>query len=513
MNGPIDETSIRNCQVNTFSRKAVVDVPRKRGVPETIIAFAAVVLLSSGCAGTYRPWINQPLEKPGAAAQAIALSTLPNDAQKNSSSLLLIVNFSGGGMRAAAFSYGILDKLQNTRINWEGNSTTLRNEIDVISGVSGGSITAAFFAAFGNQTFDDFKSRFLNRDFEADLIAGAVDPATALHLMSPWYGRGNLLADQLDKQLFHGITYGQLPAIRPQLTLNITATDLSLGAGFEFTEGQFHLICSDLNSVPLAVAVAASNSVPILFSPITLKNYANACSYNPLLPPPVIPSVELSRRQRLFVEEQNTYRNVQERPYIHLVDGGLSDNLGVKRIIDSIAFSGGLARSLENNGARGIHKVVFLNVDAGRHNSFEIDRVDKIPSTMEVADNIRFSLLSHYTEETNNRFAEDIGKWRNEIRITASKGHGPFAPDADLYYVEIGLRDFPDEATRAKLLAIPTSYTLNQNQVEELIHAAHKLLELNPEFNRLITDIARPAYSPNGADAVRKLQSLPAGAH
>ena len=494
-----------------FQQNTTVDMPQNRGVFGTIAVFAAVVFLSSGCASTYRPWINQSLEKPAAAANTLAVSTLSNDAPRNTSSLMLIVNFSGGGMRAAAFSYGILEKLQTTRINWEGNTTTLRNEIDVISGVSGGSITAAFFAAFGNQTFDNFKSMFLTRDFEADLIGGAVDPVTALRLTSPWYGRGNLLADQLDKQLFHGVTYGQLLAARPQLALNITATDLALGAGFEFTKGQFRQICSDLDSVPLAVAVAASNSVPILFSPITLKNYANACPDEASLVPPVASSAASSRRQRRFIEEQNTYRNAQERPYIHLVDGGLSDNLGIRRILDNIAFSGGLARSLESSGARGIRKVVFLNVDAGRHNSYAIDRIDTIPSTMEVADSIRFSLLSHYTEETNDRFAEDVEKWRSEIRNAASTGRGPFAADADLYYIEVGLRDSPDELTRASLLAIPTSYTLSQDQVKELINAGHKLLELNPEFNRFITDITQPAKLPHDANQVRKSQPLPAG--
>lgn len=425
---------------------------------------------------------------------------------------MLIINFSGGGTRAAAFSYGILDKLRSTQINWEGTDTTLRNEIDVISAVSGGSITAAYFAAFGNQTFEDFKTRFLNRDFESDLISRAVDPATAWHLMSPWYGRGNLLADQLDGQLFHGVTYGQLRSTQPQLALHITATDLSLGTSFEFTRDQFNLICSDLDSVPLAVAVAASNSVPILFSPITLKNYSNACAYEPPPMTPVTSSQPVDRRQRRFLEEQNTYRNAQERPYIHLVDGALSDNLGVKRIIDGIAFSGGLARSLESSGARGIRKVVFLNVDAGRRNSFAIDRIDKIPSTMEVADGIRFGLLSRYTDETNDRFAEDVEKWRREIHMAAAAGHGPFAPDAELYYVEIGLRNHPDEATRTKLLAIPTAYTLEQNQVEELIDAAREILGANPEFKRLIADIARSARSPADADTVRKGRPPPARA-
>jgi hypothetical protein len=168
----------------------------------------------------------------------------------------------------------------------------------------------------------------------------------------------------------------------------------------------------------------------------------------------------LNRRQRRIVEEQNTYLDAQERPYIHLVDGALSDNLGIKRIIDSITFAGGLARSLESSGNRGIRKVVFLNVDAGRRNSFAIDRIDKVPSTMEVARGIQFGLLS--------------------------------------------------DQIRAKLLAIPTAYTLDQDQVGGLIDAGRAILEANPEFNRLVADIARAAHSANDAGTVHRSQHWPA---
>jgi len=410
---------------------------------------------------------------------------------------MLIVSFSGGGTRAAALSYGVLDKLKTTKIKWDGRDTTLLNEIDVVSGVSGGSITAAYLAAFGDQTFKDFKPKFLNRDFESDLLSAAVDPANTFHLTSPWYGRGDLLAEQFDQLLFHGINYGQLVLRRPALI--ITATDLSLGASFEFTERQFHQICSNIETFPLAFAVGASNSVPILFTPITLKNYVGSCP-EPLLPIQDALTGYSDRRERRYVEEQNTYHDVQERPYIHLVDGGLADNLGIKRIIDSIAFSGGLTRSLQSGEARRIRKLVFLNVDAGRRNSFSADRVDSIPTTMEVARSIQFGLLSRYAAETNDAFADEVEKWRREIRIAALEGHGPFAPDAELYYIEVALRDYPNLVTRAELLAIPTAYTLDAKQVEELINAGHEILDANTEFRRLLTDLKDSAHSGANKD-------------
>ena len=329
---------------------------------------------------------------------------------------MLVVSFSGGGTRAAALAYGVLDKLRGTKILWDGRNTTLLNEIDLLSGVSGGSITAAYFAAFGEQTFEDFKPKFLNRDFESDLIYGSLEPANTYHLTSPWYGRGDLLADQFDRLLFRGINYGQLLSRRPRPALIITATDLSLGTRFEFTEHQFHQICSNIETFPLAIAVAASNSVPILFTPITLKNYAGSC---PAEPPPGSGGAP------------NPYHDIQARPYIHLVDGGLADNLGIKPIVESIASSGGLTRSLQSRGVRGIRKLVFLNVDAGRRISLAADRVDSVPSSIEVARGIQFGLLSHYATETHDAFAEEIEKWRHELRIAAAEGNGPFAPDAE----------------------------------------------------------------------------------
>jgi NTE family protein len=408
---------------------------------------------------------------------------------------MLIVSFSGGGLRAAALAYGVLDRLRSAKITWSGQDTTLLNEIDLVSGVSGGSITAAYFAAFGDAIFQDFKPKFLNRDFESDLIYGTLRPTTTYHLTSPWYGRGDLLADQFDQLLFQGVNYGRLRSRRPRPVLLITATDLSLGTSFEFTEHQFHQICSNLDTFPLASAVAASNSVPLLFTPITLKNYAGSC---PSEPPPVIGGSVTALSdpgERRYVEEQNAYNNVQERPYIHLVDGGLADNLGVKRIIDSIASSGGLARSLRSRGARGIHKLVFLNVDAGRSMSFAADRVDSVPSSIDVAKGVQFGLLSHYAAETQAAFAEEVEKWRREIHIAASERDSPFAPDADLYYIEVGLRDYPSQATREELLAIPTAYTLDEMQVEELINAGHEILDTNAEFKRLLTDLVLSAHS------------------
>src|SRR5438093_1184298 len=62
----------------------------------------------------------------------------------NSDSLFVILAFSGGGTRAAALSYGVLEELAKTQIIWEGKRGRLLDEVDLISSVSAGSFSPAF---------------------------------------------------------------------------------------------------------------------------------------------------------------------------------------------------------------------------------------------------------------------------------------------------------------------------------------------------------------------------------
>ena len=72
--------------------------------------------------------------------------------------LLLLLTFSGGGTRAAAFSYGVLETLRDTKVTIHGHEGRLLDKVDWISGVSGGSFTAAYYGLFRDRIFQDFES-------------------------------------------------------------------------------------------------------------------------------------------------------------------------------------------------------------------------------------------------------------------------------------------------------------------------------------------------------------------
>ena len=82
---------------------------------------------------------------------------------ENTDELFVILAFSGGGTRAAALAYGVLEALRDTPIEWRGRRRALLDEVDVISSISGGSFPAAYYALRGRQIFEEFPERFLYR--------------------------------------------------------------------------------------------------------------------------------------------------------------------------------------------------------------------------------------------------------------------------------------------------------------------------------------------------------------
>jgi NTE family protein len=178
--------------------------------------------------------------------------------------LFVCLVFSGGGTRAAAFSYGIMEKLRDTKIVWQGVTKSLLDEVDCISSVSGGSFTAAYYGLFGEQIFSDFRTHFLERNVQGELLGKALAPTNWLRLASPTFSRIDLAAELYDEVLFKGKTFNDLIDRKKRPYVMINSTNLANGDGFQFTQDQFDFIGSDLATYPVSRAVAASSAFPFL---------------------------------------------------------------------------------------------------------------------------------------------------------------------------------------------------------------------------------------------------------
>jgi NTE family protein len=417
-------------------------------------------------------------------------------AAANDNHLLLLLTFSGGGTRAAAFSYGVLETLRDTPVSVQGQQRRLLDEVDWISGVSGGSFTAAYYGLFGDRIFVDYETRFLKKDIQGDLArATLLNPINWAKLFSAYYDRSDLAAEYYSKNVFDRATFGDMMARKgPMIAIN--ATDMTLGSRFSFVQDVFDAICADLPTFPVARACAASSAVPIVLSPITLRNYAGSCDYQ--IPKVLVQAMERPRdvSSRRFDLANNLlpFLNSQQKPYIHLVDGGVADNLGLRAALERVTLMGDCWATLKYAKMENVHKIAFVVVNAETEIDNKWDRFEQIPPFGAMLDSYSSIAIARYNVETLALLRESFPRWADEVR-RGRCGEGKISTepgscgDIEFYLVDVKFDALDDETERSFLKRLPTSFVLKPEEVDQLRDAARRILTQSKEFQRLANDL------------------------
>jgi predicted acylesterase/phospholipase RssA len=461
----------------------------KRG----IAALALLLLALAGCA-------HYPLNEPLVTYQPDQGYRFPAAAVGNNThSLFVCLAFSGGGTRAASLAYGVMEKLRATRIVWKGVEKSLLDEVDCISSVSGGSFTAAYYGLFGDRLFSDFRPNFLERDIQGDLTAKALSPLNWLRLASPNFSRIDLAAEHYDEVLFGGKTFGDVPAGRPFIMLN--ATNLANGDGFEFTQEQFDFLGSDVSRYPVARAVAASSAFPVLLSPLSLKNYPSPSGYRP--PTDITNAQEDfydNRRRYQWARNRASYLTQDDRPYVHLMDGGLADNIGLRAIENAYLRTSGFIRKRLNEGE--IEKFLIIVVNARTQDQEALSRSESPPGLFTVAyktatislDNFSFETIEFMKELQTARKQTQTMLSACQQKLDACPSQPPLpklAKSIEPYVVEVNFEALPDPARRQYFLGLPTTFALPHKDIHALIEVGQELLGSDPAYQAVVESLRR----------------------
>jgi predicted acylesterase/phospholipase RssA len=460
------------------------------------LALLLVFLAAVGCA--HYP-LNTPLTQyqPDRGYRFEALAS-----GENTNSLFICLAFSGGGTRASALAYGVLEKLRKTDITWQGATKRLLEEVDCISSVSGGSFTAAYYALFRERVFKDFRASFLEHNIERELILRTLNPVNLLRLASPYFSRIDLAAELYHESIFDGKTFGELIARGRRPFLIVNATNLATGERFEFTQDQFDFLGSDLAPYPVARAVAASSAFPFLLSPVSLWNYPSPAGYS--LPEEYRNALQdygLNRRRFHWARNQTLYLDKASRPYLHLMDGGLADNIGLRAIENAYRRSNGFIRKLLNEGQ--IEKLVIIVVNARTESQEALSQRERPPGLLTVGYKTATIGLDNYSFETvelMKELVEERRKAQREIEacqrlLDQRCPGGPRLPTfpvvIDPYVVEVNFEAIPEPERRRFFLDLPTSFALAPDQVQALIDVGQELLDRSAEFRRLLEALRR----------------------
>jgi NTE family protein len=391
--------------------------------------------------------------------------------------LLVLVAFSGGGTRAAAFAYGVLQELAATKIATEKGLQPLLHEVDVISSVSGGSFTSAYYGLRGDRIFEEFEDRFLRKNVEGALFWQVFRPISWFRLLSSKYGRADLAAEYYDKNVFNAATFADLQ--RPDAPLVvINATDLATGIRFPFTRETFDLICADFGQFPLARAVAASSAVPVVFTPVTIKSYAGSCGFTaPAWLGEALKDETLTTR-KVEARGLEGYLDRKKRPWLHLVDGGISDNLGLRSFYSAVSLMGDPRAAFDQLGHPDVRHIliILVNAHAKERTGWALERA--APSLLEVIGSVTADQIDRYSLDTIDIVRSAFARWTEKI----SKPERPVT----FNFVEVSFDAVRDDAQRRYLNNIGTNFNLNDEQVDRLISNARKVLHGSAEFQAFL---------------------------
>jgi NTE family protein len=465
-----------------------------------VVACAALL---AGCASAIH---NDPINQQLTANAAQVEAGLSPDVPANYDDTIVALAFSGGGMRAAAYSYGVLQGFEETRVPSRSGPVSLLDRLDFLSGVSGGSVLAAYYGLKGRAALADFKQRFLLVNAEENLqtnltlgniargLEGGVNDTTGF---PPW----------LDAHLYnHATMKDLLNKTRPRVWLN--ASDIYNRTALIFAPVTFTALCSDLSSYPISLAVSASAAVPVVFAPVVIQNYPGNC---PIGLPSWVDRVLKDPNAKPLIQSYavalERYRS-GEIKYVKLMDGGLVDNYGLAGFTIARLASDSPFGPLQPEEAVKLRRFLFLVVDSGRDPSGQWAQtipgpsgVDLIMATSDTA--TESGAIGSYSafDATMDDWKKTLIAWRCGLSEADRRKFG--APpgwncrDVQFFISRLTFDQLGPQR-EAVLNKIETRFKLPPDQVETLIAAGRDVLNTNDKFRAFLTSLGRapPPRSP-----------------
>nr|VFJ99975.1 MAG: Predicted acylesterase/phospholipase RssA, contains patatin domain [Candidatus Kentron sp. LFY] len=301
----------------------------------TNFSLICLVVFISGCASFSH--FNTECKQVGDKCQPIdtkASFYMGKDKGIGKPDTLVILSLSGGGSRAAYFSAETMFKLQDI-FKGEKEKLDLLKEVDVISSVSGGSLPAAYYAISKdkNDKTEQVPSnrywkyetvmKLMSKDYRERWFWNFFWPTNIAKYWFTAFDRSDVMAQTFADNMFdvrytgQDLTFGEINPNRPNLVLNATnGTTDQFGLPFTFTKEEFEKLDSDINEYEIARGVMASASFPAVFNYMTLGNFKCA---------------KETKSSKCRLEKAPSPNS-----YVHVFDGGNSDNLGLNSVVEII---------------------------------------------------------------------------------------------------------------------------------------------------------------------------------
>lgn len=401
--------------------------------------------------------------------------------QDDSTCIFLCV--SGGGSRALTFGYYVTQILNSVKYKTydtlgKNISNSILDEVDVASGVSGGSFPCAAIPIYKNN-WALFEKRAVRNNIELNII---------LKLLLPWnWGitRSEVAANYYDKVIFSEKRFGEIP-IYPSLKINTTL--LAKGTHFVFDSVTFSYINSDLPSVRVADAVNASSAFPGAFNPRTFINYTQQVPDSILQLDrkyaAAVLNSDMDMDSYLFANYRRYLNDANNSTYLHISDGGIAGNTGIEAVINEMR-TGGVINKAINSGK--LKRFIVIMANAGTESQSKIGTKKSAPNSLKVVlatttigiDGISAQRIK-VVKDKMNRLWQSVLEGREYIGGVDKNLRNLEQP----YFIEIGSRKLSGDL-KSQFDDLPTSFYLNKEQISIVKQAVDTLMGSDADWNRL----------------------------
>ena len=187
------------------------------------------------------------------------------------------------------------------------------------------------------------------------------------------------------------------------------------------------------------------------------------------------------------------------RPYLHLVDGGVSDNLGMRGVLDSLEVVQALHEVGVPTPLDNAHRIIVFIVNSLSSPPTNWDESENPPGTVEVLLKSAGTPIDAFSFEAVELLRDTAKQWetarliRNSAAMAANKDPAVAAalrlPNAEIYVIDVSFTALKDKAEFEYLNQLPTSFVLPPEAVDRLRAAAATLIMESPEFKRLLKDV------------------------
>ncbi len=228
----------------------------------------------------------------------------------------------------------------------------------------------------------------------------------------------------------------------------------------------------------------------MFLSPIVLKNY----SAGHQTPEPdwirvALTNPAASDRLKNLAVYARSYIDGDRRRFIHLLDGGITDNLGLRGSVDRALVREGPSGPLLSPFLERTRRIAVIIVDAQVDRDYGWDSKERSPKFRDLVGSIARVPISRYSFETIELFRETAPRLAREMEASRRATGADEPTGLTIYIVELHFSQVADDSDRRFLNSVPTRLQLSSPTVDRLRRIAASELTRNEEFRRLVRDL------------------------